>query len=95
MTSAWPALAECGQNQPSKAAEIEVLPAAPTPVRKRTKLGTIREIRAELARVYRKVKSGEIDTTTGTRLTYILTQLANMTMDSAIEERLERLEQRR
>jgi hypothetical protein len=91
-SAAWPAMAKSGQNEPRKVAQIEVLAADPTPTGRRTKLGNIREIRAELARVYRKAKSAEIDTTTATRLTYILTQLANLTMDSDIEERLTQLE---
>lgn len=95
--AAWPAF-QCGQtalNEPPKTAVIsgEVLPPIPAKQAKRMKLGTIREIRAELARVYRATKRGEIDLKTGTSLTYMLTQLANLTMDSAIEERLGALEQ--
>ena len=56
---------------------------------------TEREIRTELARIYRLTKRGEIDLKTGTSLTYMLVQLANMTVDSEIEERVERLEQLR
>ena len=92
--AAWPALAaNCGHNEPPKTAVIEVLPPeAPAPIRKRTKLGTVREIRAELARVYRKAKSGEIDTTTATRLSYILDLMSRMIERGEMEERIENLE---
>jgi len=95
VTEAWPFLsvdAAGAPNEQVKTAQITVLPPEATPKHKRTKLGDLRAIRAELAKVYRAVKRGEMDTSTGTRLTYILTQLANLTIDSQIEERLERLE---
>lgn len=90
MSSGWPVFS--APNDVRKVTEIQVLPPEATPKLKRTKLGNLREIRAELAKVYRAVKRGDMDTTTGTRLTYILTQLANLTMDSEIEERLNELE---
>lgn len=94
--SGWPALAECGQtgpNEPAKALAIEVLPPEPTPRRqKRTKLGNVREIRAELARVYRKAKAGEIDSGTATRLAYLLDLMSRMIERSELEERVEALE---
>lgn len=92
MSDCWPSMSQCGHNGGTKATQIQVLQPEPTPRRVRTKLGNIREIRFELARVYRLMKAGEIDTTTGTRLTYVLTQLANMTVDSQIEDRLGTLE---
>ena len=93
MTSAWPALANCGHNGPAKTAEIEVLPPeAPAPIRKRTKLGNIREIRAELGRVYRLARSGQIDTTTATRLAYLLDLMARMIERGELEQRIESLE---
>lgn len=86
-------MAETAPNEPVKTAQITVLPPeAPAPVRKRTKLGTVREIRAELARVYRKAKSGEIDTTTATRLAYLLDLMARMIERAELENRVEALE---
>ena len=91
--AAWPIMAETAPNEPVKTAQIAVLPPeAPAPVRKRTKLGTIREIRAELARVYRKAKSGEIDTTTATRLSYILDLMSRMIERGELEQRIADLE---
>lgn len=93
MASAWPALAETAPNEPAKIPVIEVLPPeAPAPIRKRTKLGSIREIRAELGRVYRRAKSGEIDTTTATRLAYMLDLMSRMIERGELESRIEALE---
>ena len=89
----WPMMAETASNEPSKTAVIEVLPPdAPTPTRKRTKLGNIREIRMELARVYRQAKAGQIDTSMATRLAYMLDLMARMIERAELEERIERLE---
>jgi len=96
--SGWPALAERGQSAPNetvKTAAIEVLPPIPTPrPQKRTKLGNVREIRAELARVYRKAKAGEIDSGTATRLAYLLDLMSRMIERGELEERVEALEAR-
>lgn len=91
----WPSMNVGSQSAPNvepKSSQITVLPPKAPPKLKRVKLGNIKAIRAELAAVYRAVRRGEMDTGTGTRLTYILTQLANLTMDSQIEERLNELE---
>lgn len=85
-------MAQMGPNAPQKVAQIEVLGPLPTPVRNRTKLGTVREIRSELARVYRKAKSGEIDTTTATRLAYMLDLMSRMIERGELECRIEALE---
>lgn len=66
----------------------------PTP-RSRLRLGTISEVRRELARLYIEARRGEIETSTATRLAYMLTSLANMIRDSEMEKRIEALEHRR
>lgn len=60
----------------------------------RAKLVSTNDIAAELARVYRAMKSGELDPNVGTKLTYVLSTLAKLRMDSEIEERLAVLEDR-
>lgn len=60
----------------------------------RAKLQTSNDIAHELARVYRAMKSGELDPNLGTKLTYVLSTLAKLRMDSQIEERIEILENR-
>lgn len=93
MSSGWPSLS--APNEAAKTAVIEVLPPLdPTPKIKRTKLGNIREIRAELGRVYRKAKAGEIDTSTATRLAYILDLMSRMIERGELEERIEVLEEK-
>ena len=62
------------------------------PPSKFIRLGSIRQIRYELAAVYRLARNGQIASGEATRFTYILTQLANLTMESQIEERIESLE---
>lgn len=87
----WP---DCASNN-SKSQEIAVLeyvPANPAPPPKYIRLGSLRQIRYELAAVYRLVRTNKMASGEGTRLTYILTQLANLTMDSDIAERVEKLE---
>lgn len=79
----------------SKSREIAVLRAVivePTPARY-IRLGSIRQIRYELAAIYRAARNREIATGEATRLTYILVQLSNLTMESEIAERVEKLEQ--
>jgi hypothetical protein len=70
------------------------LMASPTP-RSRLRLGTVRECRRELAKLYIEARRGEIETGTATRLAYMLTSLANMIRDSELEKRIEVLEQMR
>ncbi len=60
----------------------------------RARLVSANDIAAELARVYRAMKSGELDPNVGTKLTYVLSTLSKIRMDSEIEERLIALEER-
>ena len=93
MTAGWPSHTNCGQNESTELALVTVLPAkAPTQRLTRIKLGTIREIRAELSRVYREARSGKIDTTTATRLAYLLDLMARMVERGELENRIEKLE---
>lgn len=78
---------------PPKTAVVEVVQVAPTPKRKKyIRLGTMRQIRFELAAIYRAARNGEMESGEATRFTYILTQLANMTMDTELAERVDKLE---
>jgi hypothetical protein len=67
---------------------------APRPP-KYIRLGSIRQIRYELAAVYRLARTGKMASGEATRLTYILNTLAQMTVDSQFEERLSELEEGR
>lgn len=61
----------------------------------RAKLESATDIGNEIARVYRLAKSGEMDSSVATKLTYILATLAKVRGDGDIERRIEALEMRR
>jgi hypothetical protein len=63
---------------------------APTPPR--INLSTIDDVRLEMARVYRDMRSKGIDPQDGTRLTYVLAQLGKMHELADVEKRVIALE---
>ena len=71
--------------------EGEVLTPRATP-RSRLRLGKVRDCRRELGRLYVEARSGTIETSTATRLAYMLTSLANMIRDTELEKRIGMLE---
>ena len=75
----------------TQAVEGELIPA--NPVRSRLRLGSIREVRRELQKVYEEAKNGRISTQDGSRLVFMLQALAGMIRDSDLEERIKKLEQ--
>ncbi len=85
-------MTDSGNKKIMQAVEGELIPA--NPVRSRLRLGSIREIRRELQKVYESAKAGRMSTQDAGRLTYILQALANMVKDSDLEERIKKLEQR-
>lgn len=68
----------------------------PPPSRRyeRAKLQGLRDIGNEIAKVYRLARSGELDPSVATKLTYILSTLAKVRVEGDLEKRLEALEQR-
>lgn len=56
------------------------------------KLRTADDVRLEMARVYRDMRQGRIDTADGTKLTYVLTGLLKAIETGIIESRMEALE---
>ena len=66
---------------------IEVLP---TP--RRVDLATIDDVRLEMAKVYREMKSGDIPTQDGTRLTYVLSQIGKLIEAHELQGRVDALE---
>ena len=69
--------------------EGTVLQAMPTP---RTNLSTIEDLRREMGRVYREMRSGRIETQEGTRLVYVLSQIGKLAELYEIEKRISALE---
>lgn len=62
----------------------------PTPPR--INLSTIDDVRREMAKVYRDMRSQTIDPQDGTRLTYVLAQLGKMHEMAEVEQRVNALE---
>ena len=66
----------------------------PTPVRRRPQLDRLEGVRVEMSRVYREMEGGNRDTQDGSRLVYVLSQIAKVLELTEIERRLIRLEER-
>lgn len=62
----------------------------PTP---RLRLGSIREVRREMAKVYAEARAGDLPTSAATRLVYILNAISTLIRDSELEQRVQQLEQ--
>lgn len=65
----------------------------PTPAK--IDLKTIDDVRLEMAKVYRAMKGGKIETSDGTKLVYVLGQIGKMIEVHDIEQRLTLLENRK
>jgi hypothetical protein len=70
------------------------LAVLPTPWRRRPQPDRLEGVRVEMSRVYREMESGKRDTQDGSRLVYVLTQIAKVLELTEIERRLVRLEER-
>ncbi len=82
-----------GNKNSGKAIDGEVIPASPTPCKStRLRLGNIKDVRREMATIYKEARTGKIPTQEATRLVYILISLGNMIKDTELEERLTTLE---
>jgi transposase InsO family protein len=64
----------------------------PTP--RRIDLSSLRDIRLELAYLYRQIDAGKIPSQDGTRRAYVLRQIADVLTITEIERRLDELEER-
>lgn len=64
----------------------------PTPRRRKAQLTTFEGVRDEMARVYREMESGKRDNQDGSRLVYVLTQIAKVLEFTELERRLAVLE---
>lgn len=70
--------------------EVEILPA-PTP-RLRIPLRSAEDVRRELAKLYRQMKSGQIQPQDGTKLAYVLNLLRQAIETGELEARISALE---
>ena len=64
----------------------------PPPPASPLNLHDLPSVRREMAKVYRDARSGRIDTQDGTRLAYILTQIAKLHEIEDFERRIKQLE---
>jgi uncharacterized protein YjhX (UPF0386 family) len=62
----------------------------PTPYR--IDLKTLDDVRVEMARVYRDMRTGRIESQDGTRLVYVLAQIGKIIEAGDVEKRVEALE---
>ena len=69
------------------------LALVPTPQRRKAQLDRLEGVRREMARVYRDMESGS-DSQDGSRLVYVLTQIAKVLELTEIERRLTAIEVR-
>lgn len=70
------------------------IPAPPAKRRpKHIKLESVRDVRNELARVYRAAKAGDIPPEVASRFTFMLGTLGKLIVDSELEQRIAELEQ--
>jgi hypothetical protein len=66
----------------------------PTPSRRKAQLTSMEGVRCEMARIYREMESAKRDSQDGSRLVYVLTQIAKVLEFTEIERRLIVLEAR-
>ena len=69
-----------------------VLALVPTPRRRGPVLETLTDVRREMARVYRGMRHGRLDTQDATRLTYVLSQIAKIIQTAELEARVAAVE---
>jgi hypothetical protein len=70
---------------------VRAISLAPTPL-PTIHLKTLDDVRVEMAKVYRGMKTRKIDTQDGTRLTYVLAQIGKLIESSKLADRIEALE---
>ena len=64
----------------------------PTPRPRGPVLETLTDVRREMARVYRGMRHGRIDTQDATRMTYVLSQIAKIIQTAELEARVAAVE---
>lgn len=66
----------------------------PAPTPRRIDLSSLRDIRLELAAVYRKMDANEIESQEGTRRAYVLKTIHDVIVSAELERRIAELEER-
>ncbi len=83
-------MSKSADNKAPATIDGESLELIPTPAR--IDLKSINDIRLEMARVYREMRSKTIETQDGTRLVYVLAAMGKLIELHEIEQRLSALE---
>lgn len=73
-------------------ASVDKRTVAVLPTPQRIDLKSIDDVRVEMARVYRDMRAGRIESQDGTRLAYVLSQIGKLIEAGEIEKRLEAME---
>jgi hypothetical protein len=76
--------------EPMNAEASQVVAAETIP--RRDRLASLTEVRFEMARVYRQMRSGKVRTQDGTRLAYVLSMIGKLIEATDLQARLEALE---
>lgn len=66
----------------------------PPPQKRRIDLSTLRDVRLELAHVYRQMDEGALESADGTKRAYVLKTIADVITLSELEKRIQELEDR-
>jgi hypothetical protein len=85
---------DMNKREPKSPATIdgETLTVLATP--RRIDLKTLEQVRSEMARVYREMRNGNIESQDGTRFVYVLGQIGKLIEAEQIEQRLAALERK-
>jgi hypothetical protein len=84
-------------NRASDKRQAEIIDAAtgkPEGTPRRIDLSNLRDVRLELAAVYRKMDAGEIESQDGTRRAYVLKTVHDVIVSAELERRIQELEER-
>ena len=73
---------------------IDAATGKPDPTPRRIDLSNLRDVRLELAVVYRKMDAGEIESQEGTRRAYVLRTIHDCLVSAELERRIDQLEER-
>lgn len=75
-----------------KAETIDGETGTPDPTPRRIDLSTLRDVRLELAAVYRMMDAGAIESQDGTRRAYVLKTIHDVIVSAELERRIQELE---
>ena len=77
---------------PDNSPQGRVVTLLPSPRRRGPVLETLTDVRREMARVYRNMRHGRIDTQDATRMTYVLSQIAKIIQTAELDARVAAVE---